>query len=47
MSLSSILLAIFLLCYGLLTVTNFRFDHSNVVLGLLAIGAGALMFARK
>lgn len=47
MSLSSILLALFLLCYGLLTVTNFRFDYSNVVLGGLAIAAGVLMFAKK
>lgn len=47
MSLSSILLALFLLCYGLLTVTNFRFEYSHVVLGLLAIAAGVLMFAKK
>jgi hypothetical protein len=47
MSLSSILLGIFLLLFGLLTVTNFRFDYSQVVLGILAIGAGILIFCRK
>jgi hypothetical protein len=47
MSLSSILLALFLLCYGLLAVTNFRFDYSPQVLGVLAIAAGVLIFCKK
>jgi hypothetical protein len=47
MSLSSILLALFLLCYGLLAVTNIRFEYSAVVIGILAIGAGVLIFCRK
>lgn len=47
MSLSQILVALFLLCYGLLAVTNFRFDHSQIVIGALAIAAGILIFAKK
>lgn len=47
MSLSSILLAVFLICFGLLGVTNIRIDHSQVVLGALAIAAGVLIFAKK
>jgi hypothetical protein len=47
MSISSILLASFLLVYGLLTVTNIRFEFSHVVLGGLAIAAGVCLFAKK
>jgi len=47
MSLSSIFLALFLLCYGLLTVTNVRFEYSHVVLGVLAITSAVLMFCKK
>ncbi len=47
MSISSILLACFLLCYGLLAVTNIRFEYSHVVMGGLAIAAGVFIFARK
>lgn len=47
MTLSNLFLALFLLCYGLLTVTNFRFEYSHVVLGVLALVAGVLFFAKK
>ncbi len=38
-----ILLAIWLVLYGLLAITNFRFEMENFVMGILAIAAGVLL----
>jgi hypothetical protein len=47
MSLSSILLALFLLVFGVVTGFGLRFDYSHLVIGLLAIAAGVLIFCRR
>lgn len=41
--LSMLLLALFLIVYGILAVTNIDFAFSGVILGLLALAAGILM----
>lgn len=38
-----IALCIWLCLYGLLAVSNFRFEASGLILGLLAIAAGILL----
>ncbi len=38
-----IALAIWLILYGLLSVTNFRFEMQTAVMGILAIIAGVLL----
>lgn len=38
-----ICLAIWLVLYGLLAITNFRFELSGFVMGILAIVAGILL----
>jgi hypothetical protein len=38
-----IALAIWLLLYGLLAITNFRFEMQNFVMGILAIIAAVLL----
>lgn len=38
-----IALACFLFLWGLLAVTNVRFEASNLIMGLLAIAAGLLL----
>lgn len=47
MSLSSIALASFLVLFGAITAFGVAFVHSNVVVGVLAVVAGVLLFARK
>jgi hypothetical protein len=42
-----ILLALWLLLYGLLAVTNFRFEAEHLVMGLLAIAAAIALFLGK
>ena len=39
-----IALAIFLLVWGLLEVTNIRFELQNALMGFLAIAAAVLLF---
>lgn len=38
-----IVLAIWLALWGLLAITNFRFEASNLIMGVLAIAAGILL----
>lgn len=38
-----ILLTIFLILWGLLSISNFQFEASHVVMGLLAIATGILL----
>lgn len=38
-----IVLAIWLLLYGLLAITNFRFEAQNLIMGILAIAAAVLL----
>lgn len=38
-----IALFVWLVLWGLLAVSNFRFEASNLILGLLAIAAGVLL----
>lgn len=38
-----IVLAVWLLLWGLLGVSNFRFEAQNLVLGFLAVAAGILI----
>jgi len=47
MTIWQILLACFLAVYGLIHVTNIRFDGTNIVLGLLAIATAVFLIARK
>lgn len=47
MTLWAIFLALFLILYGLLTISNITFALSGVLLGVLAIGAGVLLFLGK
>ncbi len=47
MSISSILLAVFLILFGVITGFGLRFDYSALVLALVAIAAGIFIFARK
>lgn len=47
MTLGMILLAAFLIVYGLLAVTNVTFAFAPVILGLLAIAAGVLLLLKK
>jgi hypothetical protein len=47
MSWADILLASWLVIYGLLAVTNFSFELAPVILGLLAIAAGIVRFLKK
>jgi hypothetical protein len=42
-----IALTAWLILWGLLAVTNFRFDASNLIMGLLAIVAGVLLVLDK
>jgi hypothetical protein len=42
-----ILLACFLAVYGLINVTNIRFDGTNIILGVLAIACAICLFVRK
>lgn len=46
-SLGVILLAIFLLVFGLLAITNIRFELQNVITGCLAIGAAVCLLIGK
>ena len=43
MSLGTLCLALFLIVWGLITLTGVSFQYSNVVLGLLALIAGVAM----
>ena len=47
MSLSTILLALFLVVFGFFTGFGLGFDYSHLVLGVLALAAGVLLFCRK
>lgn len=47
MTIWQILLACFLILYGLLTISNFTFTGASVVLSVLAIAAGIFLFAKK
>ena len=38
-----ILLAVFLVVYGLLLISNIRFEGQNLIVGVLAIAAGILL----
>lgn len=38
-----ILLTVWLVLWGLLSISNFQFEASRVVMGLLAIAAGILL----
>lgn len=44
MSLWQLCLAIWLLLYGFLAITNIRFEQQNFVMGLLAIVTAVLIF---
>ena len=47
MSFWQICLAVFLILFGLLTISNITFALSGVLLGVLAIAAGILMLVGK
>lgn len=47
MSFSQILLAVFLILFGVITGFKISFDYQHLVLGVLAISAGVLIFCRK
>jgi len=47
MTIAQILLACFLAVYGLIQVTNVRFDGTNIILGLLALACAICLFLRK
>jgi len=47
MTIWQILLACFLAVYGMIQVTNIRFDGTNIILGLLAIAAAICLVLRK
>lgn len=42
-----ICLAIWFIAYGLLTITNVRFDGQNLIMGVLAIATGVLALLDK
>jgi hypothetical protein len=42
-----ILLALWFVLWGLLAITNFQFEMSNLILGVLAILIAILTFVRK
>lgn len=46
MSLRDLALAVWFLLWGLLTLTNFQFDSSNLIMGGLALVVAALTFYR-
>lgn len=46
-SIGVILLVIFLIVYGLLAITNIRFELQNFLVGTLAIGAGIFLAIGK
>lgn len=39
-----LLLSVLLILWGLLTASNFQFDASGLILGVLAIASGVLLF---
>jgi hypothetical protein len=47
MPLSQISLALFLSVYGLINVSNVRFEGTNLILGGLALITAVLIFAKK
>lgn len=47
MKLWRIVLCVWLCLWGLLSISNFRFDASGLILGLLAIAAGILLVCDK
>jgi hypothetical protein len=42
-----ICLCVFLICYGLIALTNFRFAAEDIIMGILAIAAGVLILMGK
>jgi hypothetical protein len=47
MSISSILLAVFLVVFGAVYAFGLNFRYENLVVGVIAIAAGILIVARK
>jgi len=42
-----IALCLWLVLWGLLSITNFRFEAENLIMGILAIAAGILLILDK
>ncbi len=47
MSISQILLALFLIVFGIVHGFGLAFDYARFVIGILAVAAGVAIFARK
>lgn len=47
MSISNILLAVFLILFGVIFGFSVSFDYAKPITGALAIAAGVFLFARK
>ncbi len=42
-----ILLAVWFLLWGLLAVTNFKFEQANLIMGVLAVAIGIMIFVAE
>lgn len=47
MTIWQILLACFLGVFGLINVTNIRFDGTNIILGILALACAVFLIAKR
>lgn len=47
MSISQILLALFLIIFGIVFGFGLSFDYARPIIGLIAIAAGVFIFAKK
>lgn len=47
MTIWKILLAVWFLLWGLLAVTNFKFEAQNLIMGVLAIAIAVLIFVAE